>query len=286
MSIKIITDSGSDLTLEIREDYDIDVMPIIVTQGSETYLDGVNIDNNKLYKDMREGVVYKTAARSPVDYENKFTDVLNNYDRAIYVSLSSKLSSTYDYASLAKKTLEISDDRLRIIDSLSGSWGEGLLVYFLAKYIKEHERSFEEIEAYSEKIRDNVECVFYVDSLEYLKRGGRVSTLGAVVGGLLKLKVILDIEEGGKIVPVDKVRGEAKAIKRLIELFKERLGSEVYHEEIIVAHADALDRATELAELVGDIYPDKKVSIAEISSTVGAHCGPGTVALFAVKNFE
>ena len=286
MSIKIITDSGSDLSKEIRDDYDIDVMPIIVTQGSETYLDGVNIDNKKLYADMRAGVVYKTAARSPIDYENKFTDALKNYDRAIYVALSSKLSSTYEYALLAKKTLEISDDRLLIVDSLSASIGEGLLVYHLAKRAKEHEKSFEELEAFATKIRDNVECIFYVDSLEYLKRGGRVSTLRAAVGGLLKLKVILDIGEGGVIAPVDKVRGEAKAIKRMLTLFMEKLEGGIYEEHIIVAHADASERAHELMDMVKQAYPDKTVSMAEISSTIGAHCGPGTVALFAVKNFE
>lgn len=286
MSIKIITDSGSDLNKEIRENFKIDVMPIIVTQGEKTFLDGVNIDNKELYKNMREGIVYKTAARSPIDYENKFTDALKQYDKAIYISLSSKLSSTYEYASLAKKTLEISDDRLMIIDSLSASVGEGLIVYYLAKFLQCEDKSFDGIEIFAKKLRDNVECVFYVDSLEYLKRGGRVSKLGAAVGGLIKLKVILGVEDEGKIAPVDKVRGEAKAIKRLVDLFKDRLYGGIYQDNIVVAHADAFERAKDLASLVKEVYPNKNISIADISSTIGAHCGPGTVALFAVKNFE
>lgn len=284
MSTKIITDSASDLIEKIRDDFDIDIMPIVVTQGSNSYLDGVNINNDKLYKDMRSGVVYKTAALSPIDYERKFKEVLDTYDRAIYIALSSGLSSTYQNALLAKKSLCLDDDKLIIIDSRGASMGEGMLVYFIAKHIND-EMSAEEICAYAQKLRDMTEYVFYVDTLEYLKRGGRVSKLQAAIGGLINLKVILTIKNDGKIYPEEKIRGEVKAMKKAIKNFKDRLGTDIYEDTIFISHADVLSRAEDTFKLMQEAFPGKKVFISEISATIGAHSGPGTIAFFAIKNF-
>lgn len=127
MSIKIITDSASDIGKDLAKDFSIDIMPIAIMKDDKTYLDGVDISGKEIYDDMRNGAVYKTGAITPHEYEVKFEEVLNKYDKAIYVSLSTGMSSTFNNAVLAKNSLGIDDDRLLLVDSRGASMGQGLI---------------------------------------------------------------------------------------------------------------------------------------------------------------
>lgn len=137
MSIKIITDSASDISKEQALAHDIDVMPIVIMKDDKTYLDGVDISGKEIYDDMRNGAVYKTGAITPHEYEVKFEEVLNKYDKAIYVSLSTGMSSTFNNAVLAKNSLGIADDRLLLVDSRGASMGQGMMALNLAKLASE-----------------------------------------------------------------------------------------------------------------------------------------------------
>lgn len=129
MSIKIITDSASDISYELASEYDIDIMPIVIMKGDETYLDGVDISGKMIYDDMRQGTVYKTGAIAPNEYEEKFKEVLEKYDKAIYVSLSTGMSSTYNNAVLAKTSLGIGEIGLCLLTRVVRLWAKACRFY-------------------------------------------------------------------------------------------------------------------------------------------------------------
>lgn len=284
MTIKIITDSASDISKELAKEYEIDIMPIAIMKDEKTYLDGVDISGETIYSDMRNGAVYKTGAIAPHEYQEKFKEVLSKYDKAIYVALSSGLSSIYEHAQLAKNELGIGDDRLLVVDSRAASMGEGMMAINLAKLAKSG-KSFEELKAYADNFVKNTRHVFFVDSLEYLQRGGRVSKLSAVIGNMINMKVIFHLDEEGLIKSMDKVRGTNRAIARTVELFEKEVGHDLYDGRIMVCHADCTDLAEKAKEMVLEKYPDATVELNSFAVSIGAHTGPGTVHICSVKQF-
>lgn len=285
MDIKIITDSASDISKEMASEYGIDIMPIVIMKDDETYLDGVDISGKMIYDDMRNGAVYKTGAIAPHEYEAKFKEVLEKHDKAIYLSLSTGMSSTYNNAVLAKNSLGIGDDRLMLVDSRGASMGEGLQALNLARLVREG-KTFEELKQYADSFVKNTRYVFFVDSLKYLQRGGRVSKLSAVIGDLINMKVILDVHADGVIHTEDKVRGTNRAISRTVELFEEEVGHDLYKKKIYVCHADCIDLANKVKELLVEKYPDMDIELNPFAVSIGAHTGPGTVHVCAIKDFE
>ena len=285
MSIKIITDSASDISYELASEYDIDIMPIVIMKGDETYLDGVDISGKMVYDDMRQGAVYKTGAIAPNEYEEKFKEVLEKYDKAIYVSLSTGMSSTYNNAVLAKTSLGIGDDRLLLVDSRGASMGQGMMAINLAKLAKGG-MSFDELKIYADNFVKNTRHVFFVDSLEYLQRGGRVSKLKATIGNLINMKVILDVHADGVIYTKDKGRGTKRAIEKTVDIFEEEVGHELYDDRIMVCHADCIELATKVRDALVEKYPDKLIELNPFAVSIGAHTGPGTVHICTIKNFE
>lgn len=285
MSIKIITDSASDISYELASEYDIDIMPIVIMKGDETYLDGVDISGKMIYDDMRQGTVYKTGAIAPNEYEEKFKEVLEKYDKAIYVSLSTGMSSTYNNAVLAKNSLGIGDDRLMLVDSRGASMGQGLQALSLAK-LNQEGKTFDELKAYAHGFVKNTRYVFFVDSLEYLERGGRVSKLSAAIGKLINMKVVLDVHSDGVIYTEDKVRGTKRAIARTVDFFENEVGHDLYANTIYVCHADCEDLANKVKELLVEKYPDMEIKLNPFAVCIGAHTGPGTVHICTIKNFE
>lgn len=283
MNIKIITDSASDISKEKALQYGIDVMPIVIMKDDKTYLDGVDISGKMIYDDMRAGAVYKTGAITPHEFEKKFKEVLDKYDKAIYVALSSGMSSTYENAMLAKNTLGVDDTRLLLVDSRGASMGEGMMALRLAKLASEG-KSFDELKAYAEKFVRSTRYVFFVDTLEYLQRGGRVSKLKATIGNLINMKVILEVRADGMIHTKDKVRGTNRAIIKTVEIFEQEMGHDLYDDKIIVCHADCEDLASKVKEELEKKYPDKDITLNPFAVSIGAHTGPGTVNICAVKN--
>lgn len=285
MSIKIITDSASDIGKDLAKDFSIDIMPIAIMKDDKTYLDGVDISGKEIYDDMRNGAVYKTGAITPHEYEVKFEEVLNKYDKAIYVSLSTGMSSTFNNAVLAKNSLGIGDDRLLLVDSRGASMGQGMMAINLAKLASEG-MSFDELKVYADNFVKNTRYVFFVDSLEYLQRGGRVSKLKATIGNLINMKVILDVHADGVIYTKDKVRGTNRAIAKTVDIFEEEVGHELYDDRIMVCHADCIDLATKARDALVEKYPDKTIELNPFAVSIGAHTGPGTVHICAVKKFK
>ncbi|MBZ2174232.1 DegV family protein [Schnuerera sp. xch1] len=289
MSVKILTDSACDLPKDLIEEYDIDVIPLVVIDDDKEYLDNVSIKPKVLYDNMRGGQVYKTAQVPLKVFENKFEDIANKGESVIYISFSSGLSATYQASIIAKNSIKekYPNFDIDIVDSKSASLGFGLLVYKAARMAKEGKNKDEILSMLEFYIR-NIEHIFTVDDIEYLFRGGRVSRTQAFVGGLLNIKPILDVSVEGKLQPLEKLRGKSKVLKRMLEIMDDRAKeADLNAQTIGISHGDNLDNALRLKKMIEEKYGCIDFIINEIGCAIGAHSGPGTIALFFLdKNYE
>lgn len=282
MAVKILTDSACDLPNDIIEKYDIDVMPLMVIDNDKEYEDNVTIKPESLYDNMRDGRVYKTSQVPQKTFEDEFKDIAKKKECAIYVAFSSGLSATHQASVIVKDSVkdQYPDLDITIVDTKSASLGFGLFVYKAAKMAKEG-KSKEEILNMLEFYINNIEHIFTVDDIEYLFRGGRVNRAQAFVGGLLSIKPILHVTDEGKLQPLEKIRGKNKVLKRMLEIMDERTQKVDLKEQTIgISHGDDLDKAMKLKEMIEEKYGCTDFVINNVGCVIGAHSGPGTLALF------
>lgn len=211
--IKIITDSTADLSQELYDKYDIEVLPLLINFGDESYLDGVEINPEEVFRRIEKDDILPTTAQViPTRFEEVYKKYLDEGYKIISIHMSSAMSGTYQSACIAKNSLE-SDD-IVVIDSQNVTSALGILVLKAAE-LREKGLALHEIEQQIINSIDKVECSIVFESLEYLVRGGRISKTAGVLGGMLGIKVILEIKDGLMSVK-DKIRGNKKAIKRVI----------------------------------------------------------------------
>ena len=211
--IKIITDSTADLSKELYEKYDIGVLPLLINFGEESYLDGVEINPQKVFERIEKGDVLPTTAQV---IPNRFIEAYKNYlsegYKIISIHMSSAMSGTYQSACIAKETVETED--VIVVDSQNVTAALGILVLKAAK-LKEKGYDVAKIEEELNNVKDKIRLSVYFESLEYLVRGGRISKTAGIVGGMLGIKLILEIRDGLMSVK-DKIRGNKKSIKKII----------------------------------------------------------------------
>jgi DegV family protein with EDD domain len=277
--IQIITDTGSDLPKQLLDEYNISMIPLVVQINNEEYLDRSNIEPKQLYTYMKDGAVPKTAQVPPVLIKETLISYAKNGQPAIYITLSSGISGTYQTAVLMKNEVleEYPDAQIEVFDSQAASLGYGLMVYEAAKEAKEG-KALNEIMNTLQHYQKHLESIFTVDDLEYLLRGGRVSKTAALMGTLLKIKPVLHMEDG-KLFPLEKLRGKKKVLGRMVELMKERAES-LDDITIGISHADDTETAQALKELIIEETGNRNILITMIGCAIGAHAGPGTIALF------
>ena len=283
--IKIITDSGCDLPFSFLEEHDVTFLPLKVLLDGKEYDDMVSIDSKTVFQAMREGQVPKTSQVSPSRFEEVFTEVAEEKRSAIYIAFSSELSGTYQTAVMVKEQVseKYPDFDLDIVDTKCASLGQGLIVRHavtLAEKGMDKPTILKEVQAMAK----GMEHLFTVDNLEYLRRGGRVSRSSAFIGGILNIKPLLNVEDG-RLVPLEKHRGRKKVLKRMIDLIGER-GTNLENQIIGISHGDDEETALFLKEEISKIYGTKHFLINMIGSVIGAHAGPGTVAVFFLNNTE
>lgn len=285
MKTRIITDSASDLSPEIVNRFGIDVLPILVYLGDEEYKDRETLKPKELYDNMRDGKVYKTSQVSPQVFKEKFVEYAKKNEPCIYIAFSSGLSGTYQSSLIAKN--EVLEDYpnfdLTIIDTKCASGGFGLVVLKTAQMAMDG-ISKEEIVKTAEFYSKHMEHIFTVDDLEYLFRGGRVSRTAAIVGSLLNIKPILHVDDG-KLVPLEKIRGRNKVLKRMLEIIEER-GASLSSQTIGITHGDDSEIAMKAKEMIEESFNCKNFVINEIGCAIGAHSGPGTLAIFFLNEIE
>ncbi len=276
---KIITDSMTDIPKAMAEAYQIEVVPLTVHFGESEYRDGVDLSPEEFYgklSDARE--LPKTSQVTPYSFEEVFKKHLEEGNEVLCINGSSRASGTHQSALLAKS--ELDSDKVQVFDTMGLCFGAGFFVYEAAKLAKEGVPS-REILATLNNMLGKVDHIFTVDTMEYLKKGGRLNPVKAVIGGLLNLKPILTVNEG-LVEPLDKVRGSKKVIGKMIELAKER-GGNFSEKSLCIAHAVTPEQAAILEERVREELNPKEIIITEIGCTIGTHAGPGTLSIFYMK---
>ncbi|AWC32849.1 DegV family protein [Bacillus cytotoxicus] len=286
MGVKIITDSAADLPKEVLQAYDIDVFPLRVFDEGETeYLDGVTLESTQLLQKMREGAAYKTSLPSLKAFQETFSTYAKEGTPCIYLAFSSELSGTYQSSLLVKEEVQETypDFDLDIVDTKCASLGQGLVVLEAAKMAKEG-ASKEEILKRVAFFITHIEHIFTVGDLQYLVRGGRLSKVAGFIGGLLNIKPILNVEEG-KLVPLEKIRGKKKMLSRMVDIMEER-GKNLQKQTIAIIHGDELETAEVLKTLIKERFGCEVFVVNTIGAAIGAHTGPGVLAIFFLNEVE
>jgi DegV family protein with EDD domain len=279
MQVKILADSACDLPLDFYTEHNVTLLPLKVQVNGNEYEDVKTIQPQMVYDAIRNGSVPKTSQTSPLLFEEVFTNMAKNNEDGIYIAFSSALSGTYQTAVMILDQVKENypDFQLTIVDTKCASLGQGLIVKEAARLAANNATKEEILKDVLFRV-EHLEHLFTVEDLEYLAKGGRVSKASAFLGGLLNIKPLLNVEDG-KLVPLEKIRGKKKLLHRVIEVMKER-GSGLNEQVIGISHADNEETALEMRRMIEEEFHPKDVYIAAIGSAIGAHTGPGTIAIF------
>ncbi len=278
MTIRIIADGPSDLPITYFEENNLFHIPHGVILDGKYYQDKVTIQTKVLMDAMRAGAV-PTTSQGPLNMiQDAFKQIAADKDQGIYLVFSSSLSGTYASAQMLKEQMleEYPDFQMEVVDTKCASTGLGLIVKACTEKAQLG-ASFEEVIALAKYMSTHMEHLFTVDNLDYIARGGRMKRSSAFVGGLLNIKPLLTLENGG-IVPLDKFRGKKKLYDALIEKISER-ADRISEQKVGICHADCLEDALEVKDLIADKLGVKQFEITEIGGSIGAHAGPGTIAI-------
>jgi len=283
MSYEIVTDSSANLTDEMINKYGINIISLIFRVGEKefySYSKEETTDNKKFYKMMRNGETITTASIDLRLCRKIFEEILKQGKDVLYIGFSSALSGSYNAGALVARELqeEYPERKIVAVDSLAASMGQGLLVYYAAEQ-KLQGKSLDEVKDWLLENRLNLCHWFTVDDLVYLKRGGRISSTTAFVGTALGIKPIMHVDNEGRLVPVGKVRGRRKSLEALAKEMEETCINPT-EQIIFISHGDCLEDAQYLEKIVRDKLNIKDVIINYVDPVIGAHSGPGTIALF------
>ena len=281
-NIVLFTDSACDLKPEILSEIGVKSIDMDYYFENAEITGELSIKN--FYNCMREGKTAKTTAINPDTFYNMFREELFAGNDIFYMAFSSGLSTTYNSANIAKAELEeeFKDRKIVIIDTLSASAGEGLFVYLVAQKAKECE-TIEVLQNYAESLKLDICHWFTVDDLVYLKRGGRVSSAVAFVGGVLGIKPVLHVDNDGHLINVSKKRGRKATIMALADKYTET-AKDISRGTVFISHGDCLEDAKALEKILKSRHNVSVKIITDIGPVIGAHSGPGTLALFFVGN--
>ncbi|RXZ77011.1 DegV family protein [Paenibacillaceae bacterium] len=281
--IKVVTDSTADIPKEVINQYGITMVPLKVHFGQEVFLDAVTIEPGQFYEKLAASPVLPTTSQpSPIEFMEVYQEILAKEPEAIILSfhLSSALSGTYQSAVLARSMLEGEAGDITIVDTKMASFGIGLMAVTAARMAAQGS-SKEEIIAETERLRGELRLYFLVDTLEYLQKGGRIGKAAALFGSILNIKPILTVNTEGTVAPVDKIRGQRKAMQRMMELLKADFGNDPVHLALAYAQHDTL--AKQLEELAQAYLNVQEISHTTLGAVIGTHVGPGAAAIFMVR---
>lgn len=281
----LMTDSCCDLTDSMARELELEVLPLTMHMDGQNYpndLAGTAISNEEFYKRIRAGKLATTSAANVGQFQDAMRKVLERGKDIVCVCFSSALSTTYQSAVIAANDMraEFPEAEIFVVDSLSASLGEGLLLYLAAQQ-KRAGLSAAELAAWVEENRRSICHWFTVDDLNFLKRGGRVSATTAFVGTMLSIKPIMHTSDEGKLVPVGKARGRKAALKALLDSI-ERLAIRPEEQTMFICHADCEEEARAVARQIKDRFGTKTIHINYIGPVIGSHTGPNTMGIFFI----
>lgn len=282
---KIYTDSACDIKKEILTLWEVSSASLTLRfTDSDVEYKNDEMDIKDFYAKMTEGKIAKTAAINVETFTSLFEPALKEGFDVLYLGFSSGLSTTYNSGRLAAEALKAKYPERKIItvDSLCASAGQGLLLR-LALNRKNEGKTIEEVRDYIESVKLNICHWFTVSDLVYLKRGGRINPAVAFVGNMLGIKPVLHVDNEGHLVNVTKVRGRRAAILALADKYTQ-LANGSGENLVYISHADCEADANELAKIIFEKHGVKTEIITDVGPVIGAHSGPGTLALFFVGN--
>lgn len=276
--IAVVTDSTCDLSFEFMKENNIKFLPLAVDMGDKTYKDKIEISNAEFYERIKDKTVTpKTAQVTPFAFEEVFKAELEKGNEVICITLSSILSGTNSSANIAKEG--IGSDKIHVIDSKSVSLGEGYLVYTAAKMAEEG-KSIGEIVEYIETLIKKLDTIIAFDTMEMLKRGGRISPAKAAIGGILGIKPMLTITEG-TLEPVGKAKGKKAAYKEMIQYLKDK--DIDLTKPVMVVHSNDVEACDNMIEILRNEFSVSDIMSSEIGPVVGTHAGPGALGIFFIR---
>jgi DegV family protein with EDD domain len=277
MPVKIVTDSGADLPEQLARELGITVVPIYVRFGEEVYRDRVSISEDEFYERLTHDPVHpNTTQPGPQDFLEVYQKLSADADGIVSIHISGKLSGTYNSALMARDMLETGCP-VEVVDSETLSMSVGLMVIAAAEMAKAGE-SMDKIVAEVKKAMPESSMLFLLDTLEYLRRGGRIGKAKALLGSVLNLKPMLTVKDG-ELVPAGQVRTRAKGMDKLFEYVKNAGNIQ----DLAVVYNTTPDEAQTLAERIGSVFDREKIRIARVGPGLGAHGGPGAMLVVIRK---
>lgn len=284
MAFEIVTDSSCNLIEDMIDDFGLHILPLTFMVDNEqyqSYLKGEHTDLRQFYTMMRENKVITTSLPNLADSEELMRGLLEAGHDILYIGFSSGLSGTYEATELLIKDLtrEFPDRTLYAVDTLAASGGEGLLIYHAVQRARAG-ASIDEVRDWVEQNKLHLAHWFTVDDLMFLFRGGRVSKTSAWAGTMLNIKPIMHVDDEGRLIPLEKVRGRKKSLNALVDHMEEAALAPIAEQMVFITHGDCIEDAEYVADLVRTRFGVEDIVINYVDPVIGAHSGPGTIALF------
>lgn len=284
MQFEIVTDSSSNLTDEMIDEFGIHILPLrFMSDGEEfqSYTAGEKSDLQRFYNMMRDGKVFTTSLPYQSKSEELFRKLLDEGRDVLYIGFSSGLSGTYEAMSLIMDSLkdQYPDRKIMHVDTLAAAMGQGLLVYKAAQ-VASKGATIEETHQWVVDNRLKLAHWFTVEDLMYLFRGGRLSRTSALAGSLLSIKPVMHVDNEGHLIPIDKVRGRKKSISTMLDHMEKSATAPVADQTIFISHADCEDDLMVLVEGIRKRFGCTDIRWNYLDPVIGAHTGPGCLALF------
>lgn len=277
MTVKIVTDSLSDITDDLAQELGITVVPLYVRFGEEIYRDRVEITTDEFYHKLVHGATFPTTTQPPPgDFIEVYKKLARETDEILVITVSGKLSGTYQSALQAKNMME-GKCRIEVIDTLSVAMGFGLIVIEAAKAAKAG-ANLDELADLVRKTMPRSHLVIYFDTLKYLAKGGRIGKAQGLMGAMLSIKPILTVKDG-EMAPLTRVRSPAAGMDYLYNF----VSGFSKIEALAVEHATTPDKADELVERLSSLLPKARIYRSIVSPVLGTHAGPDAVALTVLE---
>ena len=278
MTVRIVTDSLSDLTSELIGNLDITLVPLTVLFGHETYLDRVTISTDEFYHRLVHGDIWPASTQpSPQDFANTYDKLAETTNEILVIILSSKLSGTYQSAMAGKNLMKARKCRIEVIDSQTVAGGLGLVVLAAAKEAQKG-ANLDKLVEFTRKALKRSHFIVYFDTLKYLAKGGRIGKAQGLLGSVLPIKPILNVKEG-EMSPVTRVRSLAAGITYLNNFMKSFKNIET----VSIEHTTSIESADELARLFSSTHPKIPILRSTVSPVLGVYGGPNALAVTVLE---
>ncbi len=273
-SVKIVTDSTADVPTALLRELDIEVVPVSINFGDDSYRDGVDIEGEQFFRLLNESSVPPTTtAPATIAFEQTYRRLANQHDAIISIHLSGHLSSAFKAAAQAREKLPPSLARIEVVDTHSASLGVGLTVIAAARMAQAGVPAEEIVRAVQHRVQ-HTHMVFFVDTIEYLDRSGRMSLPPGMVSSMSRIKPLLLIDQG-HIVLYERTRTRAKAIDGLFTFVEDF----PHADEIVVVHSTTPEDVEKVLDKIGPLFPREQVMVGQYGASIGVHLGPGAMGV-------